>query len=202
MGPPPVAADQKKARELHAPLIFSDESGFLLAPLIRTTQSPRGRTPLLIHRASHRQKVSAAAALSISPGRGHIQLRYQTLVNGYFNSERYALFLRDLLGEMRGPLVLVHDNGNMHRGEPMRELCREFPRLHLHHFPPYAPELNPVEHLWNWCKDKQLVNFAAHDIEELWAGAKLCLDDVQHDQDRLRSFPESTPLSWKGTGLF
>jgi transposase len=196
-----VAADQKKARDLHAPLIFSDESGLLLAPLIRTTQSPRGRTPLLILRASHRRKVSVAAALSLSPERGHIQLHYQTLVNGYFDSERYARFLRELLHDLRGPLVLVHDNGNMHRGQPMRELCQAFPRLHLHNLPPYAPELNPVEQLWNWCKDKQLANFAPHDVEELWAGAKLCLEDVRHDQDRLQSFLESTPLSWKGTGL-
>jgi transposase len=196
-----VATDQKKARDLHAPLIFSDESGLLLAPLIRTTQSPRGHTPLLIHRASHRRKVSVAAALSLSPVRGHVRLHYQTLVNAYFNSERYALFLRELLHDMRGPLVLVHDNGNMHRGEPMRELRHEFPRLHPHNLPPYAPELNPVEHLWNWCKDKQLANFAPHDIEELWAGAKLCFEDVQHDRDRLKSFLESTPLSWKGTGL-
>jgi len=201
MGAPPVAADQKKARELHAPLIFSDESGFLLIPLIRTTQSPRGHTPLLIHRASHRQRVSAAAALSISPERGHIRLQYQMLVNAYFNAERYAAFLREVLHDTRGPLVLIHDNGNMHRGEPIREVCREFPRLHLHNLPPYAPELNPVEHLWNWCKDKQLVNFAPHDVAQLRGGAKLCLDDVQHDQDRLRSFPESTPLSWRGTGL-
>jgi len=186
---------------LHAPLIFSDESGFLLTPLVRTTQALRGHTPLLIHRASHRQRVSAAAALSISPERGHVQLRYQTLTNAYFNSERYALFVRELLHDMRGPLVLVHDNGNMHRGDPLRELCRDFPRLHLRYLPPYAPELNPVEHLWNWCKDKQRANFAPHDVTELGAGAKLCLDDVQHDQDRLRSFPESTPWSWKGTGL-
>jgi transposase len=198
---PPVASDQKKAGDLHAPLIFSDESGLLLAPLTRPTQAPRGRTPLLIQRASHRQKVSVAAALSLSPTRGHVQLHYQTLVNAYFNSERYALFLRDLLHAVRGPLVLVHDNGNMHRGQPMRELCEEFPRLHLYNFPPYAPELNPVEYLWNWCKDKQLSNFAPHDLDELWAGAKLCLEDVQHDQDRLRSFLESAPLSWKGTGL-
>jgi transposase len=197
-----VAADQKKARDLHAPLIFSDESGFLLAPLTRATQALRGRTPLLIHRAAHRQKVSAVAALSLSPTRGHVRLHYQTLVNGYFNAERYALFLRDvLLHDMRGPLVLVHDNGNMHRGEPMRELCQQFPRLHVCRFPPYAPELNAVEYLWNWCKDKQLCNFTPTDVDELWAGAKLCMEDVQHDQDRLRGFLESTPLSWKGTGL-
>jgi transposase len=198
-----VAADQKKARDLHAPLIFSDESGFLLAPLTRATQAPRGRTPLLIHRAAHRRKVSVAAALSLSPTRGHVRLHYQTLANAYFNAERYASFLRDvLLHDVRGPLVLVHDNGNMHRGEPMRELCQQFPRLHPYHFPPYAPELNAVEYLWNWCKDKQLSNFAPLDTDELWAGATLCLEDVEHDQDRLRGFLESTPLSWKGTGLF
>jgi hypothetical protein len=53
---------KKKAADLHALLIFSDESGFLLAPLTRATQAPRGRTPLLIQRAAHRQKVSAVAA--------------------------------------------------------------------------------------------------------------------------------------------
>ena len=197
-----MAADQKKARDLHAPLIFSDESGFLLAPLTRTTQAPRGRTPVLVHRAAHRQKVSVVAALSVSPARGHAQLHYQTLVNGYFNAERYALFLREvLLHDMRGPLVLVHDNGNMHRGDPMRELRQQFPRLHLYHLPPYAPELNAVEYLWNWCKDKQLSNFAPIDLDELWAGVKLCLDDVQHDQHRMRTLFDSTPLSWKGTGL-
>lgn len=196
-----MAPDQKKARDLQAPLIFTDESGFLLAPLTRPTQSPRGCTPLLIHRAAHRQKVSVAAALSLSPGRGHVRLGHQTLLNAYFNSERYALFLRELLHDLRGPLVLVHDNGNMHRGQPLRELCSEFSRLHLYNPPPYTPGFNPVEYLWNWCKDKQLSNFAPHDVEELWAGAKLCLEDVQHDHDRLRSFLESTPLSWKGTKL-
>ena len=197
-----MPADQKKARDLHAPLIFSDESGFLMAPLTRTTQAPRGRTPLLLHRAAHRQKVSVVAAQRFSPAQGHVQLHYQTLVNGYFNAERYALFLRDvLLRDMRGPLVLVHDNGNMHRGEPMRALSERFPRLHLYELPPYAPELNAVEHLWNWCKDKQLSNFAPLDLDELRAGVKLCLEDVQHDQHRMQILFDSTPLSWKGTGL-
>lgn len=40
-----LAAHQKKVRELRATLAFSDEGGFLLLPLIRTTLAPRGRTP-------------------------------------------------------------------------------------------------------------------------------------------------------------
>jgi hypothetical protein len=89
----------------------------------------------------------------------------------------------------------------MHKGPPMRELCTRCARLYLHEFPPYAPELNPVEYLWNWCKDKQLCNFAAHDVPELESAACGCLEDARHDQQRLRSFFESSPLPWSGTGL-
>lgn len=47
----------------------------------------------------------------------------------------------------------------MHRGDPMRELARDFPRPDLNLLPRYAPELNPVEQRWNFAKDKELSNF-------------------------------------------
>jgi transposase len=198
---PPMATHQKKIRDLHGTLVFTDESGFLLLPLIRRTLARIGETPLLRHRASHRDKVSSAAALTLSPVCGRIRLFYQTLVNDHFDAELYGYFLRRLLHEVRGQVVLVHDRGNIHRGPIIRELQREFGRLHVHEFPPYAPELNPVEYLWNWCKDKRLCNFVPHDIVELEAAACECLDEVRHDQYRLRSFFYSSPLSWSGTGL-
>lgn len=196
-----MAAHQKKARDLHATLGFTDESGFLLAPLMRRTLARIGQTPLLLHRARHRDKVSAAAALLLSPDSGRLRLFYQTFPNTYVDAALYSFFLRHLMRTIRGPLVLVHDNGNMHRGEAIQELCAEFPRLHLHDLPPYAPELNPVEYLWNWCKDKQLCNFAPHDVPELECAACACLEDARQNQQRLRSFFESSPLSWKGTGF-
>ena len=104
------------------------------------------------------------------------------------DSEVYSFFLRHLLRAVRGPLVLVHDRGNMHRGQPLRELCAGFARLQVHEFPPYAPELNPVEYLWNWCKDKELGNFVPHDVPELESAACGCLEDASQDQQRLRSF--------------
>jgi hypothetical protein len=52
-----MAARQKKARELNATLAFTDESGFLMLPLLRRTLAPRGHTPVLRHKASHRDKV-------------------------------------------------------------------------------------------------------------------------------------------------
>lgn len=196
-----MAAHQKKTRDLHATLGFTDESGFLLAPLTRRSLAPIGHTPLLRQRASHRDKVSAIGALLLSPLCGHIRLFYQTLPDAYVDAELYSFFLRHLMQVVRGELVLIHDNGNMHRGPIIQELSQDFMRLHLHHFPPYAPELNPVEYVWNWCKDKQLCNFTPHDVPELESAACHCLEDVRHDQHRLRSFFKSSPLSWQGTGL-
>lgn len=196
-----MAAHQKKTRDLHATLGFTDESGFLLAPLTRRTLARVGHTPLLLHRARHRDKVSAAAALLLSPASGRVKLFYQTFADTYVDAELYSFFVRHLLWTVRGHLVLVHDNGNMHRGEPIRDLREQFARLHLHDLPTYAPELNPVEYLWNWCKDKQLCNFTPHDVPELDAAACACLEDAREDQQRLRSFFASSPLSWHGTGL-
>jgi putative transposase len=197
-----VAAHQKKARDLHATLGFTDESGLLMAPLVKRSLARMGVTPLLEHRARQRDKVSAAAALLLSPTRGHIRLIYQTFPDTYIDVELYSFFLRQvLLPAVRGPLVLVHDNGTMHHGDPLRALCRDVARLDLNDLPPYAPELNPVEYLWNWSKDKQLANFAPHDVPELDAAACHCFAMASHDQQRLRSFFESSPLRWEGTGF-
>jgi len=51
----------------------------MMAPLLRTTLAPRGRTPRLEQRASHRDRVSVAAALWRAPGpSGLVRLAYRT----------------------------------------------------------------------------------------------------------------------------
>ncbi len=203
MGRPRLARHQKKAAGRGATLVFTDESGFLLLPLVRRTLAPRAHAAPLRHRARHRDKVSVAAALTLSPHQGHVNLHYQTYPNGYVNVEAYSEFLRGLLRRTGGnPIVLVHDRGNMHRGDPMRELARDFPRLDLNLLPPYAPELNPVEQLWNFAKDKELSNFVPHDVAEANAGVTRLMDGIRHDQLRLRSFYRATPLPWDSLTVF
>ena len=147
--------------------------------------------------------MSVAAALTLSPCRGHVNLHYQTYPNGYVNVEAYAAFVRGLLRRTARPVVLVHDRGNMHRGDPMRALERDFPRrLDLNLLPPYAPELNPVEQLWNFAKDKELSNFVPHDVAEADAGVTGLMDKIRNDQHRLRSFYHATPLAWDPLTVF
>ena len=192
----------KKVVARRATLVFEDETGFLLLPLVRRTLAPRGRTPVLPHRARHRGKVSAAAALTLSPSRGHVNLHYRTYPDAYVNNVAYAQFPLGLLRHVPGPVVLLHDRGNMHKGDPVRELCRDVPRLDLNMLPAYAPELNPPEHLWNFAKDKELANFVPHDVRELDAAVRQLFHRVKHDQHRLRAFFAASHLPWDGLTTF
>lgn len=180
---------------------FTDETGMLLAPLTRRTLAPKGNAPPLRHRARQRDKVSLAAALTLSPIRGHVALYYQSYPDAYVDNVIYAGFLRTLLWHVRGPLVLLHDGGGMHKGEPVRAVQADFPRLHVHPFPPYAPELNSPEYLWTDLKYHRLSNFVPKDVAQIEHAACVELEDVRHDQQRLRSYFFSSPLPWNATGL-
>jgi len=73
------------------------------------------------------------------------------------------------------------------------------PGFHLCFLPPYAPELNPVEYLWSWLKQKPLANFTPDDLQELANEARKGSRLVQHKQDLLRSFVNHSPLSLRLT---
>src|SRR5205814_3632798 len=113
-------------------------------------------------RMGHRQKVSAAASLWHTSPRRLVRLHYRLYPNGYLNKEDYGDYLQELLrGPLHGqPVIVLQDGGSIHQGEVMDEIQDEFPLLSLENLPAYAPELNPVEALWNYIKYDQLANFA------------------------------------------
>ena len=145
-----LAPGKKNAARLAAHLVFVDESGFLLIPSVRKTWSPVGQTPVVRHRYSH-DRISAISGIAISPKRFHCTL-YCQLYEDNIQGEEVAEFLRHLLHQVPGHLIVLLDNGKPHRGEPVQELLTRTSRLHLEAFPPYAPELNPDEGVWNHLK--------------------------------------------------
>lgn len=172
-----------------------DESGLLMAPLVRRSWAPVGEPPVLRQKAGHREKVSVAAALWLTPARDRLGLFTKTLVKDYFDSARVAEFLRDLLRERGDPLVAIWDGGNMHKGDPLRDLRRQFAgRLWFERLPPYGSELMPVEQLWTWLKYDRLPNFAAWDVHELDAVTHTELDAIKDDQERLKNFFHASKL--------
>ncbi len=97
--------------------------------------------------------------------------------------------------QLRGEVIVVWDGGSAHKGEPIRELLKKHPRLTLERLPPYAPDLNPVEYLWEHLKYDELVNFAAQDVKELDRVAHEILGQIRQQPQRLKSFWEHCKLS-------
>src|SRR4030042_4656646 len=142
-----LAPSKKNAARLAAHLVFIDESGFLLIPSVRKTWSPVGQTPVFHHRYRH-DRISAISGIAVSPKRFHCTLCCQ-LYEDNIQGEEVAAFFRHLLHQVRGDLIVLLDNGTIHRGDPVQELLARTRRLHLVPFPAYAPELNPDEGVWN-----------------------------------------------------
>jgi len=92
-------------------------------------------------------------------------------------------------------VIVVHDRGNMHRGDPVEQLLADVDRLlGFEPLPPYAPELDPVEELWDWLKYDELPNFAPRDVAHLDRVINRKLYALHWDQPRLRTFFANSPL--------
>jgi transposase len=192
-----LAADQKKARRQQAHLALIDESGLMMAPLVRRTWAPRGETPQFFQRGGGgpREKVSVAAALWLTPRRDQLGLYFQTLTNDFFDPWNTAAFLEALLVAMPGRFVVVWDGGPMHKGDPIRQVHEfYFKRMTLEKLPPYAPMLNPVEPLWSWLKYDRLDNFGPQNALELNVRVFAELTAVRRDQKFLRSLFHASDL--------
>jgi transposase len=52
----------------------------------------------------------------------------------------------------------------MHKGDAIRVVLHDFPRFVFERLPPYTPQLNLVEYLWNHLKYDILFNFVPDDV--------------------------------------
>jgi transposase len=186
---------RRKVRRQGGTLVFLDESGLLMMPLLRRSQAPRGHRPVLKVRMQHRLHVSVAAALWVSARWDEVGMFSQTLFNGYFNNQRVAMFLHRLLRRVPGPVVALWNSGPMHHGEWIRLVQRMYRgRLQFEPMPAYAADLNPVEQLWQYLKDCRLVNFAPTDGEQLLRAVHAELTQIRWDIPRLWCFLHQSAL--------
>jgi transposase len=142
----------KKSRSAGRPPSFHGRVGFLLIPNVAKTWAPIGETPI-IHHSCWRDKVSVISGVSVSPQRQRLSLYYFLFYDNIAQQE-VCLFLRHLLRHLHGEVIVLLDNSTTHKGQPLEELLRRHPRLHVEYFPTYAPELNPDEGIWSQPKTR------------------------------------------------
>lgn len=158
--------------------MFSDESGFMLRPLVRRSWAPRGVTPI-VRCWDRRDRLSVIAAITVPATalrtrdrhaqRHRLSALFRIHTRNVQTPEATG-FLRALDRHVRGPLIVVQDRLNVHKAAIRRWLAGrppDAPRVMVEWLPSYAPELNPAEQLWNNGKRTDLANLAPLDRDDL-----------------------------------
>jgi transposase len=159
----------------------------MLQPVVRRTWAPRGKTPTQEQWDRH-DRLSVMSVLTVSPRQRRLGL-YWEIHRHNIRGEQVVAFLRLVCRRLGGQSILILDRWSVHRSAAMRRFMqRHCTRMEVEWLPRYAPELNPVEQVWNHAKYSDLPNVAPADLEELDSLVRCSIGRTRGQQHLLRSF--------------
>lgn len=174
-------------------ICFVDESAFSLTPTVHKTWAPVGQTPTLEHNRGPWRKVNAITAVT-SDRRFYFRLKEHEAIN----SHDVRLFLKMLLRHIREPIVVVWDNVNQHRAKKVKRLAEDHERLRIEYLPPYSPDLNPDEGVFNHVKGVELANYAPKSDDELVSRVRSTLRLYKRRPGKIMHFWRQSELPLDG----
>jgi transposase len=168
--------------------MFVDESGFYLLPGAVRTYAPRGQTPILRPFQTH-DHLSVMSGITVE-GKLYTMVRDRALT-----SADSVIFLRHLVRRVSSKLLVVWDGSPIHKGQVKTFLTNGGARhVHLEQLPPYAPDLNPDEGVWQHLKHVELRNVCCSDLSHLRS-------ELRYAIVRLRRKPHIIQACFPGAGL-
>jgi transposase len=179
---------KERARREHRDLVFVDESGFYLLPARVKTYAPKGETPVLDEWQT-RDHLSVMGGVTLA---GQIcSLVRPSSLDG-LHVIAFLLHLGRAIGDR---LLVIWDGSPIHRRAEVQAFVAEAGgKIRLEPLPAYAPDLNPVEWLWEHLKRAELGNVSCLDLEQLHMELHLALGRVRKRRVLIRSFFEGAGL--------
>jgi len=166
--------------ENRAILYFQDESNISLMAFLGKTWSPCGKTPKAVV-TGNRGSVSAMSAIS---GQGLLIFR---LYDKRIASNEVIEFLSQMLQHhRRRHLVVVMDRATPHTSQITQKFIDGQTRLHVFYLPPYSPDWNPDEKVWNHLKTQELKSHQAKTKDELRTLTHAKLESMSNNTRLLR----------------
>ena len=162
----------------------------MLQPLVRRTWASAGQTPVMYSWDRH-DRLSVIAGLSLSARARRVGL-YFAIHEKNVTAEEVETFLRQVQRSLGRKLIVVMDRWSVHRKAAKHLFGDE--RFWIEYLPPYAPDLNPVEHVWNHTKYGDLANYIPDDVLDLELELEESLDNTRSSPELLRSFFHAAEL--------
>ena len=138
---------KQRAKKLGAMIFFLDEAGFQSDPPLGRTYGLKGHTPIVVT-SGQRQSVNVISAVNAQGA------FWAASYTGKLNAETFVAFLGDFMKNRKGKVLLVVEGHPAHKANAVKAYIAQLKgRLELHLLPPYAPDLNPDEFVWNYMKN-------------------------------------------------
>ena len=161
--------------------MFQDEARFGRINDVRRCWAPRPVRPMCTGMLTH-EYTYAYAAVDVLTG------ELDTLILPQVNTHCMQLFLDEVA--IRHPdqcIVMVLDGAGWHASDELHPPSN----IKLLRLPPYAPELNPVEHVWDELREKRFHNRVFDSLDALEDHLEIALRDFEQDHQRIKSI-----VSW------
>ena len=173
-----MAVPQKRAQKEGRTIVFCDQSGFYLLPMVVRPFAPVGRTPIL-HERLGRDHLSAMSAVTLD---GRLYMIEQEKA---FKGEDAVRFLKHLMRQIPGKLLVIWDGSPIHRGRAVKDFLSSGAarRVQLEQLPGYAPDLNPDEGIWKHLKCVELKNLCCQSLKELKVELRKAKERLRHKRD-------------------
>jgi putative transposase len=161
-------------------LVSQDEGRFGRISDCRSCWAPKGMRPKA-PRQIVRTFLYVYAAICAALG------KITSLILPYANTDMMNLFLQEVAEDFKDYFVIMLiDRAGWHMSHRLKipENIRFIPQ------PPYSPELNPVEHLWEYLREKATPNKAFRSLDQLQDALCKHLRELGDAPDTLRSMTD------------
>jgi len=170
------------AKRVGAEIFFEDEAGVRATAHAGTTWAPAGKTPVVPTTGA---RFGFNMLSAISP-RGHMRFM---VIEGRVTARQFIDFLKRLIYGATRPIFLIVDGHPTHRAAAVRRYVASLGgKLRIFFLPPYSPELNPEELVWNDVKNHGLSRMVIYGPQELKSKAIGHLRSLQRNPAKIRSF--------------
>lgn len=141
-------------------VLTGDEATLTSETRLQKVWLPMGK-PAFIQDAAKRKTVHLYGFLNIQNG---VATAFKTKSQC---GETTVTVLKKLAKQyMKKRIVIFWDNASWHKSKTVRKYLKSTRCFKLYNFPPYAPDLNPQEHVWKEVREKVINNKLTRDIDK------------------------------------
>jgi transposase len=179
-----------RAKREGATIFFADEAGIRSDHHTGTTWGAVGQTPI-VRTTGRRVSCNMISAVSAKG-----QMCFMVM-SGRFNAGVFIEFLKRLIAGRTQKIFLIVDGHSSHHAKKTKLFVESVKkRLELIFLPPYSPEMNPDELVWNHLKNHNIGRMIIEGKEDLVSAVRSVLHSLSKTPDKIRAFFQKPSLRY------